>query len=756
MRQQSNKHCIFFILFLVSITVECFAQTIDAGKPLTVSGKIKKTTVFYETPFVDNNEEILTDGGNGEKMLRFGKEFDVDLDLTQLAIQQQLPNGSTHYQFGIACPNAVSVNLIFTKFYLATGTHLFVSDAINDVFIGAYSSFNNNEAMVLGTELVKSAKIIVEWVEEATHIGSTKLTLGTIVHGYRDLNSLAKALNSSGNCHYDVNCPIGINWSNERNAVAMMVNGGGFCTGTLVNNTSGNVIPYFLTANHCGTNPTGWVFRFRWERPEGQTVCGSGSSSVNGPEFMNVNGGVLRASWSGSDFTLVELNSTPDPAWGIYYAGWDNTGSAVSAATGIHHPAGDIKKISIENDPLTNGTWTGTPQNSHWHVPGWDFGVTEGGSSGSPLFDQNHHLIGQLHGGSSSCGGSDLSDEYGKFSLSWTGNNTVDSRLKDWLDPNNSGALVVEGFNPIAPADTIDASLSLLQGVSGVICNAPISASITLTNSGLDTLYSALISYGFDGNTNQSINWTGSLAQWESAVINIPDAMLGNGNHSFLAVVNLPNGASDQNMNNDSLTSSFVMVMNGQTVDLSLQLDCWASETSWELLDSNNQVLYSGSGYADNNPTIIQESFCLPEGCYTFTLMDQFGDGMTGCTGPNAINGSYVISIDSITLCQLLPEQANFGPSNIQNFCIQKSALAEKNMISVLMFPNPTSDLLTIFADGTTIEHVEIMTLSGQIIKDKVVDEKQLTIDVSDVSQGIYLVHVSSSKGDTVKKLVLK
>jgi lysyl endopeptidase len=689
-------------------------------------------------------------------MLRFGKEFEVELNLVELAQTTTLPSGSIHYQFGICCPNALSINLIFSKFRLAAGTHVYISDALSKQFIGAYTSFNNNISEILGTELISSSKIIVEWVEHPNQIGTTVLTLGTIVHGYRDLNAMAKSLNSSGNCHYDVNCPVGANWANQRNSVAMMVNGGGFCTGSLVNNTSGNVIPYFLSANHCGTNPGGWVFRFRWERPEGHTVCGAGSDTTNGPEFMNINGGTLKASWAGSDFTLTELNNIPNPTWGVYYSGWDNTGSPVSSAVGIHHPAGDIKKISLENDPLTNSSWTGTPANSHWHVSHWDIGVTEGGSSGSPLFDQNHHLIGQLHGGSSSCGGSDLSDEYGKFALSWLGNNTPDTQLKYWLDPSNTGATVIEGHNPLLPSDTLDAALNNLQGVSGVKCNGSVSASLMLTNAGVDSLFSVSIHYGYDGILDQTLNWSGALAQWENAIINFPTAILTAGSHSFQAALINPNNFTDQNTENDSLSSSFQVIINGQIVALNLQLDCWGSETSWELRDSSNTVLYSGSGYADANAILIQETFCLGAGCYAFKIMDEFGDGMSGCTGQNAINGSYSISNDSVVLCQILPEQANFGTSNTQTFCIQHNSLEELFSLPILIYPNPAFDKVTIASDGINIQQVRITDLSGHIIQKEDVHNKQITLDVSFISKGIYFIHILTEKGSALRKLIIK
>lgn len=85
----------------------------------------------------------------------------------------------------------------------------------------------------------------------------------------------------------------------------------------------------------------------------------------------------------------------------------------------------------------------------HVRVEDWDEGTTEGGSSGSPLFDQNHRVIGQLGGGQAACG-NNKSDWYGKFSVSWTGGGTNGTRLSDWLDPLGTGATSTDTL--IAPS----------------------------------------------------------------------------------------------------------------------------------------------------------------------------------------------------------------------------------------------------------------------------------------------------------------
>jgi hypothetical protein len=90
-----------------------FAQTSNVGNPLTVNGKIQKTKSFYATPAIDIDSELAAQATSGEKMMRFGKEFTVDLNVVELASKTILPSGDVVYQYGIECPNAVSVNLVF-------------------------------------------------------------------------------------------------------------------------------------------------------------------------------------------------------------------------------------------------------------------------------------------------------------------------------------------------------------------------------------------------------------------------------------------------------------------------------------------------------------------------------------------------------------------------------------------------------------------------------------------------------------------
>jgi hypothetical protein len=146
--------------------------------------------------------------------------------------------------------------------------------------------------------------------------------------------------------------------------------------------------------------------------------------------------------------TLLEMDSPVAASVNAFWSGWDRSGANASSAVAIHHPQGDEKRISFENQATTITSYLGTavPGNgTHIRITDWDLGTTEGGSSGSPLFNQNGRIIGQLHGGYALCG-NNSSDWYGRLFASWTGGGTAATRLSNWLDPGNTGVVTLNGI----------------------------------------------------------------------------------------------------------------------------------------------------------------------------------------------------------------------------------------------------------------------------------------------------------------------
>ena len=226
------------------------AQVQSLGTPLFWKSKVSSPKAAVEMVAVDNSTEAANEmtrrASTLQKDFRFGKELPVNLDVMADAEVTTLPNGKVLRLLRIKSPGAFSINLIFDQFHLSKNAVLYISDVNQKEFIGAHTSLNNNVNNVMGTDIIHSDEIIIELLETQEEAGTSVLHLGTVVHGYIDLEEEIKALGTSGDCEFDVNCPIGAGWENQRNSVAMMMNGGGFCTGSLINNTSGSILPYFL------------------------------------------------------------------------------------------------------------------------------------------------------------------------------------------------------------------------------------------------------------------------------------------------------------------------------------------------------------------------------------------------------------------------------------------------------------------------------------------------------------------------------
>jgi len=749
---------LFFFLSVLMLWQASYAQQGNGGNSHYFPKDGWKTIpqISYPTPDINalRQEDIILDEQGGQPW-RFGFNHPTLINSSSNGIWIQAKNGGLIWLVRIKCPEALTINLAFNQTEIPDGNELYVYNPDKTFILGKFTQDHLYEGQ-LGTELVPGEEIIVEYYVPANH-QKGNIQINNVTHGYRTAREFQeKAFGSSGNCNLNVNCPQGGPWQQERNGVVMLVSGNsGFCSGSLINNTLNNGKPYVLTANHCFSNPATWVFRFNWQ----SAGCNNPGAE---PTFQYLNGAVLRSRASASDFCLVEITGglqggTVPAAFTPYFSGWDNSGNTPTSAVGIHHPAGDIKKISFENDPLISTNFGGSPANSHWGVTSWDEGVTEGGSSGSPLFDQNHRIIGQLHGGASACGAPVLSDEYGKISYSWTpANSDSTNQLKYWLDPTQSNATFVNGYDPSGGVPIqVDPIASAIGGVSGTFCSAGVTPTVTLSNGGAITLTAVTITYGFDGNNNLTYNWTGSLAQWQSTTITLPMVNLSNGVHTFNAVISNPNTGVDENNLNNAQNSTLNVVLNGQAVVLDLTLDCYGSETSWELQNATGTVIYSGSGYLDDAAGLVTETWCLDFGCYAYVIEDSYGDGIYGLPWCDS-SGNVVISSLGDSLTGISADNSDFGDSETLNFCVTGGGLDALNQESIKVYPNPSTDVVN-WVSSAVVNSYAIVDLQGKkVVERQNVHAAQFQVSIANLSPGVYVLQGVFEDGKTGQVQVIK
>ncbi len=251
--------------------------------------------------------------------------------------------------------------------------------------------------------------------------------------------ALVEKIGQSASCHVDSQCYQSA-WSNESSAIAKMVfsdSGSSYvCSGTLLNDMdTTSSIPYFLSANHCIADQTVasslQTYWFYWA-----SSCNSGILSANTRTLSG--GATLLYASEVTDTSFMQLNGTPPS--GAYFAGWSTDLQSLSTTiTGVHHPKGDLQKASFGAitgysacTPGSQGfqcTSSASGAGNHLRV-GWNLGITEGGSSGSGLWatsGTSRYLVGQLHGGSSTCTSPTSSDFYGRLDLAYA------TALHQWL-----------------------------------------------------------------------------------------------------------------------------------------------------------------------------------------------------------------------------------------------------------------------------------------------------------------------------------
>lgn len=461
----------FLLLLFISMG---YSQVTNEGKPKSWRiSDIKRVEPIVMKGFdlATLQKEDEANDARKDRPWRYGFEFLVDNNLQNSGSWHTLPNGDRVWRIRYVSAGAKTLNFLFSDFYMPKGANVYLYNNERTDLLGAYDAAQNNEKRVLGTWLVTGQDIWIEYYEPKAVKGQGKLEIFKVVHGYRTIGNQFKtpdgALNFSGDCNYDVDCFMdGINdvKNISKKAVGVvLVDNSSFCTGALVNNTAKDGTPYFLTADHCTKDWSGndvdvsqWAFLFNWISPN--PVCAEATNSTNNaPNFyQTISGAALRAKREETDFCLLEITSEIPQNWDVVFSGWNRSETPAASTYGIHHPSGDIMKVSRDFDPPVIDNSEGTFM---WMVEDWDLGVTEGGSSGSPLFDNNGRIIGQLLGGSSECNGLVTNhgfDVYGRFGISWNAGSSASTRLKDWLDPNNSNPVTLDYKTNIDTASLTD------------------------------------------------------------------------------------------------------------------------------------------------------------------------------------------------------------------------------------------------------------------------------------------------------------
>ena len=436
------------------------AQISRGGKPLK-SDSTPAEIEWVNLEEVQVDELLLEDEWmslTGKKNRRIAKEVQVSINPSQLGNWTQLRDGTGVWRLGIRGKGAKALGIVFSRYLLAPGCRIFISDPSGNTVLGAFTSRNNKPSASLPVSYLPGDELIIQ-LEVPAGVGDFgELQIGSVRWAYMPVFEEKSAMDiyfgSSGDCNVDINCALGDDWQLIKNSVVRMLNVEK-CSGVLVNNARQDGKAYIYTAAHCvfqnnKYQPT--VFYFGYESPTCDGPDGSISNSISGATLIATGDTLENTRDSDSlDFALLELSVVPPESYKTYYAGWNRSISPAQNTTTIHHPSGDVKKISRDLNPpeismhhvdyLKN---EGLKPYSYWRILEWDIGTTEGGSSGSPLFDQNQLMIGSLTAGLADCSNS-VNDYYTRLDMAWDYYPEPSRQVKIWLDPDNTGVMSLAG-----------------------------------------------------------------------------------------------------------------------------------------------------------------------------------------------------------------------------------------------------------------------------------------------------------------------
>lgn len=413
-------------------------------------GKLYSSKIDFEIPEKSipdllQIEKQKNDTVNQVQPFQIAVAVPLDLDIVKKA-NWNYDTEFAYAKFMIKLNGALSSSINFDKFYLPKGSEMYIYNEKGNMVTGPVTDAENNANKVWGSWVYEGSVLAIEIKTPLATLNQLTLHSNNIAYGYKELyKTQVGGFGQSSPCEVNVLCPLGSGWNNERNSVALGISGDGTGTfsGAMVMNTCNTNRPFFLTANHVYEqakpvrNVSGWRFTFQaWS-----STC-TPSQNSNGVTF---NGSTLRSNSAGTDFCLVELSTIPPINSGINYAGWSRSTAGILQTTIIHHPKGDVMKITKDINSPTFGNFIGA---QCWHLM-VDNGTTESGSSGSPYFDLNHRIIGQHYGiddaNLPTC--QQVSKYGGRFDLSWSGGGTNDTRLSNWLDPNNTNLVTTNTTN---------------------------------------------------------------------------------------------------------------------------------------------------------------------------------------------------------------------------------------------------------------------------------------------------------------------
>jgi len=709
---------IYLAILLIMVFGTSYSQISEVAVPFSISYKLNPIREFNVLPGFDKSKMIKEDENErlkGNKRHRFAKKIPVAFNPYSSGVWDITDEGKV-WRLGLKSEDAYSLYIVFEKFKLNPGVKLFVYNEDASEFAGAFTSENNSDNNVFAIAPIPGEVLIVEMNIPYGVSDFGLLELTEVWHDYRNEFGKSKLKSGEGlsqSCNVDINCVTGTPWQVEKNAVCKLIAGGEMCTGSLLNNTAGTKVPYFFTAQHCiGTDQlaAGSVFYFNLEKP----FCGAS----DGKPARTLSGSTLVATTAHKlDFSLVKLNRFPPIIYRPYLAGWDRSPNIPQSGVCIHHPNGDVKKISIEQHPLTTGNFgENYDTNSHWKVAHWEVGTTEGGSSGSPIFNSSHQIFGDLTGGDANCTNS-VNDYFTKLSLSWSTYPDSANQLKVWLDPINLGVYSISGLDPYGFTDLMcDTSWNISK-----------SEKLQISNSGLTS--------GWLSGQNSRNDSLFAEKFYAPTSIQLPGVFL--------------NVAKSYNSNSFSFIT--IKIWKGDVLPTSEYYSKkyyikYLQKNAINFVDFDSIVNLSGSFFVG-----YKVFYSTPAD--TFAVFQAANRGNTGTSTMYVNNGTWhnISDVTSPTIHSSLAIGL-VGCNGLD----PSLKVTENNRRLLQIYPNPCSDMTMVSFTGDLIGNPTCVDLMGRTIPiDFERIQTGLKLNLKNTSAGIYFLILNTKEGRWIGRFII-
>jgi len=295
-----------------------------------------------------------------------------------------------------------------------------------------------------------------------------------------------------------------------------------------------------------------------------------------------------------------------------------------------------------------------------------------------------------------------------------------------------------------------DAKIKEVQEISEQ-CLSTIQPKVEIQNNGQNALTSLPITYSINSGTPQVFNWTGNLSALARTTITLPSI-----SYSLLAAntlnVSIP---ADGNNSNNIGAQSFAKAVETDKSNLTIRitLDQYGSETSWTLRNSSNAIVAQSPVYADlpaagayPQPDI---NLSVPNECYTFTVIDSYGDGMSSAQYGF---GGYQILADGVLIPGI--QGGSFGGSDLRKFGVANPlSTTEFAASTISIYPNPSNGVITISTENNV--DVTIIDITGKVVFIKNNVSNNESINLSDLQKGVYLAKLNSEGREETKKIIL-